>query len=63
MKPTDQDRLEFKALVDAATQKLRDDRAKLMRYAKRQGMWLMLLVAMWITYEVWIYPILLEAVK
>jgi hypothetical protein len=54
---------EFKALVDAAAQKLRDDRAKLMRYAKRQGMWLMLLVAMWITYEVWIYPILLESVK
>ena len=57
------DRAEFKALVDAATQKLKDDRAKLMRYTKRQVLWLMLLVAIWITYEVWIYPILLEAVK
>lgn len=63
MKPTDQDRLEFKALVDAATQKLRDDRAKLMRYTKRQVLWLMLLVAVWAAYETWLYPILLEAVK
>jgi hypothetical protein len=63
LKPTDQDRLEFKALVDAATQKLRDDRAKLMRYTKRQVLWLMLLVAVWAAYETWLYPILLEAVK
>lgn len=63
MKYTDNDKIEFKALVDAATQKLRDDRAKLMRYTKRQGMWLMLLVAIWAAYETWLYPILLEAVK
>lgn len=63
MKPTDQDRAEFKALVDNATQKLKDDRAIVMKHVRKQGMWLMLLVAIWITYEVWIYPILLESVK
>ena len=63
MKPTDQDRAEFKALVDAATQKLKDDRAQLMRYAKRQGMLLMLLVAIWVAYETWLYPILLDAIR
>jgi hypothetical protein len=49
---------ELRKLVQAATQKMKDDHQVMMRRARKQIAWLLFLVACAVAYEVWAIPAL-----